>query len=165
MRFRFRRLDEGDAEAWQRLLREGARDFPLGFIASQDDVVPDDLERCGSILQFGGTFGVFENGLLIGVCGYQRFRLQRVGHRAEVGPFYVTAARQGSGAADCLMSGIKEIAAEAGVDLLELAVDTENHRAIAFYERHGFRRFGLHEDAVRINGECRDDYLYSLRLS
>ena len=50
------------------------------------------------------------------------------------------------------------------LEQLELFVDTENLRAIAFYERFGFERIATHKDSVRINGVSRDDYFYTLRL-
>jgi len=56
------------------------------------------------------------------------------------------------------MQGVISEAESAGVAQLELFVDTENHRAVTCYEKHGFQRIATHRDGVRINGQSRDDY-------
>ncbi|MEM9629449.1 MAG: GNAT family N-acetyltransferase, partial [Pseudomonadota bacterium] len=64
-----------------------------------------------------------------------------------------------------MMQGAIEEARSNGVEQLELFVDTENHRAIAFYGRQGFERVATHPDVTRIAGKRRNDYFYCLRLS
>ena len=120
--------------------------------------------RIRTILDFGNNRGVFDGDMLVGFCGYRREILERMRHRAEIGPFFVSSSYQGSGAADVLMEGVVGEARQNGVEQLELFVDTKNRRAIRFYERHGFRLMATHLDVVRINGKPRDDYFYFLRL-
>ncbi|MEM9629620.1 MAG: GNAT family N-acetyltransferase [Pseudomonadota bacterium] len=56
-----------------------------------------------------------------------------------------------------MMQGAIEEARSNGVEQLELFVDTENHRAIAFYGRQGFERVATHPDVTRIAGKRRND--------
>ena len=78
--------------------------------------------------------------------------------------FFVQSKYQGTGAAQCLMSGVIQEARAAKVAQLELFVDTENYRAIRFYEKHGFKWVATHPDGVRIGAQSRDAYFYCLRL-
>ena len=165
MVFSYKTLTSEHADAWQMLRLEGARDFPMGFLVTVEETAVTPPERCRQILDFGTTRGVFEGARLVGFCGFRPERLERTRHRAEIGPFFVTKDLQGHGAAQVLMQGVLNEAKEGGIEQLELFVDSENHRAIAFYERQGFERVATHPDGVRIEGQPRNDYFYRLRLS
>lgn len=165
MVFSYKVLTPEHADPWQMLRIEGARDFPMGFLVTVEETAATPPERCRQILDFGTTRGVFEGAKLVGFCGFRPERLERTRHRAEIGPFFVTKDYQGGGAAKILMQGVIKEAKEDGIEQLELFVDTENHRAIAFYERQGFERVAIHPDGVRIEGKARNDYFYRLRLN
>ncbi|WP_299484305.1 GNAT family N-acetyltransferase [uncultured Roseibium sp.] len=165
MAFKYRRLDAEHAAQWQALRLEGARDFPLGFLVTLEETEATSLERAGQILGAGAQRGIFEQDELVGFCGFRRTLLQRMRHRAEVGPFFVTSGYQGTDAASQMMSGVIEEARSKGVEQLELFVDTQNARAIRFYERLGFERAATYRDSVRIDGVSHDDYFMTLRLA
>ncbi len=164
MDFTFKTLSAAHAADWQALRLEGTRDFPMGFLIGPDDVLKTSDDRVRDILDAGTARGVFADDVLIGFCGYRPERLERTRHRAEIGPFFVSAKYHGTGAARFLMQGVIDEARDAGIEQLELFVDTENHRAIRFYEREGFERVATHPDGVRINGKSRDDHFYVLRI-
>ena len=164
MGFSYKTLTSEHAEAWQMLRLEGARDFPMGFLVTIEETAATSLDRCREILGYGTSRGVFDGAKLVGFSGYRRERLERTRHRADIGPFFVTRDYQGTGAAQTMMQGIIKEARELGIEQLELFVDTENHRAIAFYERQGFERVATHPDGVRIDGKPRNDHFYRLRL-
>ena len=165
MSFSFRRLNSGDAATWQSLRLEGVRNFPLGFLVTEKEALGMNVARAQSVLSAGAMRGVFQDDKLIGFCGYRPEHLARTRHRAELGPFYVSSHFHGSGAADTLMNGVIHEARSAEIDRLELLVDTENFRAIRFYERHGFKKTATHFDGVRIDGQSRDDYFYHLHIA
>ena len=100
----------------------------------------------------------------MGFCGYRPELFERTRHRAQIGPFFVRSKYQGTGAAQCLMSGVIQEARAAKIVQLELFVDTENYRAIRFYEKYGFEWVATYPDGVRIGAQSRDDYFYCLRL-
>ena len=106
----------------------------------------------------------FNHNTLVGFCGYRPELFERTRHRAQIGPFFVRPKYQGTGAAQCLMSGVIQEARAAKIAQLELFVDTENYRAIQFYEKHGFERVATHPDRVRISAQSRDDHFYCLKL-
>jgi len=62
------------------------------------------------------------------------------------------------------MSGVIQEARFAKIMQLELFFDTENYRAIQFYEKHGFERVATHPDRVRMGAQSRYDHFYCLRL-
>jgi len=152
------------ASDWRGLRLEGARDFPLGFLVTLEEMVEADINRCADILKRGSVRGVFSLGKLIGFCGFRPQLLNQTKHRGEIGPFFVSRNYHGSGAAQLMMSGVIDEARALKLEQLELFVDTENLRAIAFYERFGFERVATLKDGVRIDGISRDDYFYTLRL-
>jgi RimJ/RimL family protein N-acetyltransferase len=152
------------AEVWQALRLEGVRNFPLGFLVTVDEAAAASHDQCREILGSRSIRGIFEGERLVGFCGYRRQQLSRVRHRADIGPFFVTQSHQGSGAAKVLMDGVIKEAKDSGVAQLELFVDTENQRAIAFYKRQGFELVAMRVDSIRINGQSRNDYFFTLRI-
>lgn len=152
------------AEEWQALRLEGVQEFPLGFLVTLDEAAAASLDRCRDILGGRSIRGVFEGKKLVGFCGYRRQQLTRVKHRGDVGPFFVTKSHQGTGAAKILMAGVIKEAKDSGVSQLELFVDTENERAIAFYKKQGFALVATHTDTIRIDGQSRNDFFFTLPL-
>lgn len=162
--YTYRPLTAEDGTAWATLRMEGARDFPLGFLISADEAESMTSEKARSVLSNGTTRGVFDGPHLVGYCGLRRETLERTRHRAEIGPFYVTSAHQGRGAARVLMDGVISEARSQGIERLELFVDVGNTRALAFYRRQGFEPISIHPDGVRICGKPRDAHFCILRL-
>ncbi len=152
------------AEVWQALRLEGVQKFPLGFLLTVDEAAADNPDRCREILGSRSIRGVFEGEKLVGFCGYRRQQLTRVRHRGDIGPFYVTQSHQGSGAAKVMMDGVIKEAKDSGVAQLELFVDTENQRAITFYKKQGFELVATYVDSIRIDGESRNAYFFTLQI-
>jgi ribosomal protein S18 acetylase RimI-like enzyme len=57
---------------------------------------------------------------------------------------YLLRAAQGSGGGAALMAEAVDLAVAWGADILWLGVWENNHRALAFYARSGFREVGEH---------------------
>ncbi|MEM1314278.1 MAG: GNAT family N-acetyltransferase [Pseudomonadota bacterium] len=150
-----------DAAAWRALRLIGVRAFPWGFLATPEELEAQDLRACQEILAQGAYHGVFAGEALAGFCGLHRQRLRSTRHRAEIGPFFVAPEHHGTGAAQALMAHVIAAAREAGLAQLELGVQPENARAVAFYERQGYVRFGRHPDFARAaDGTSEDELLY-----
>lgn len=84
------------------------------------------------------------------IVGY--LALQRAAHPAVAGrspiqlwQIYVIPSFQGSGVAAQLISAALGHARAARHDVMWLGVSEENHRALAFYRKHGFEALGVHE--------------------
>jgi ribosomal protein S18 acetylase RimI-like enzyme len=64
-------------------------------------------------------------------------------HPIELKRLYVERRWQGHGVAQTLMTHAIELAQQRGAQTLYLSVWQHNHRAIAFYAKHGFERVGV----------------------
>ena len=100
---------------------------------------------------------------LIGIGGFARLTGDKIDHKGLIWGMYVRPEARGRGVADALMLALLEHA-RARVRLVQLTVMADNPRARAFYERHGFRLYGVEPQAVRQGGELRDEALMWLPL-
>jgi RimJ/RimL family protein N-acetyltransferase len=93
---------------------------------------------------------------LIGFIGAAGSPVPRLRHSASL---FLGVLRKhwGKGAGSAMLSQIIEWAPRAGLSRLELHVMTDNARAIALYERIGFRLEGSRRRAYVINGRNVDD--------
>jgi diamine N-acetyltransferase len=73
----------------------------------------------------------------------------------EIGRFYVDRAWQGKGLAQSLMAAARDAARELGGRTVWLAVWEHNPRAIAFYEKCGFRDVGSQD--FRLGSDLQTD--------
>ena len=153
-----------NAREWMILRYEGVKDFPIGFLVSEEEAANLTLKRAQEILAYGTMHGVFYDGKMIGFCGLYQENHKRTRHRAKIGPFFVTPKYHGSGAAKVLMNAVIKEALSQNVEQLELYVDTENFKAIRFYEKNGFVKKATHPDCIRIGALSRDDHFYCRRI-
>ncbi|THJ66747.1 GNAT family N-acetyltransferase [Arthrobacter echini] len=80
----------------------------------------------------------------------------------ELSKFYVHPEQHGRGAAAALMSATLERAARSGPPGVWLGVNQENHRAIRFYEKSGFRIVGTKR--FRLGDRDEDDFILEQSL-
>jgi ribosomal protein S18 acetylase RimI-like enzyme len=81
-----------------------------------------------------------------GIVGYALVIWRRGGRLARLYSIGVSARMAGRGVGRALLAAAQTHAAEQGCDALRLEVREDNRRAIALYERLGYRRFGRYED-------------------
>ncbi|MBF9043701.1 GNAT family N-acetyltransferase [Rhodobacterales bacterium HKCCE4037] len=151
-------LQDDDLKALAALRLEGIRLFPQAFLLTEAEALEGE-GRLRDWVAGGGAIGLFEDDHLIGFAGLRRIGVSMAAHRAQVGPFYVTPAHHGTGAADRLLSQVCDTARGSGASQLELHVAAPNTRARAFYARHGFRVTGTLPRAIIQNGTAIDDLL------
>ena len=85
-----------------------------------------------------------------GLAGYALVTRRKGGRRARLYSIAVQAARSGRGVGRALLEAVEARALAQGCEALRLEVREDNKRAIALYERLGYRRFG------RIDGYYED---------
>lgn len=90
-----------------------------------------------------------QGGALIGFIALNRGAFQRNAHVASFS-IGVLRAHWGSGVAQALLSQGEAWCRAHGVERLELGVIERNARALAFYERQGFKWEGLKQRAIRL---------------
>lgn len=101
---------------------------------------------------------VSDNDAWIGIGGFLRLVGHRLMHKGLIWGMFVTEEARGLGAADAIMDALVAHA-RTHVRQLQLTVMGDNSRAIAFYERHGFRRYGIEPDSVRLGDAYADEAL------
>jgi ribosomal protein S18 acetylase RimI-like enzyme len=88
----------------------------------------------------------------------------RLRHKALLWGMYVKAEFRGTGAADMILSALIDHARD-HVEAITLTVVCENQRAVRFYERWGFRKFGVEPASVKLDdGTYLDEALMVRRL-
>jgi GNAT superfamily N-acetyltransferase len=149
-----RRAYPGDAAELAEL---AARTYRQAFAA---DTPPDDMaaflvERYG-VQQQGAeladpdfvTLVAEEEGRLVGfvqICRNPAPECVQDEVPVEVKRFYVDQLWHGRGVAQQLMAAVPAVARELGSAKIWLGVWERNPRAIAFYQKHGFRDVGSHD--------------------
>jgi putative acetyltransferase len=109
----------------------------------------EDLVRSGS------THLLLEGINVVGSYAL-RFQAHRCAHVATLGSFAMHPAFRGRGYGARAIEEIASVARSRGARRLELLVETDNPRAIRFYEKHGFVREGILHGAFRRANEAHD---------
>jgi ribosomal-protein-alanine N-acetyltransferase len=81
-----------------------------------------------------------------GIAGYALITWRKGGRRARLYSIAVSRRKAGRGVGRALLAAVQSHAVERGCDALRLEVREDNRRAIALYERLGYRRFGRYEN-------------------
>ncbi len=165
---KIRRLSESDAPQFQALRLAALIDKPEAFVKSH--VEEKDLplaEFAARLVERPGhvVFGAFDGDSLVGMAGLARETLIQTRHKGHIWGMYVAADARGHGVARELMQAALAHARETpGIAKVTLSVDTANVAAIALYESLGFVVFAREADAVRLEGQSRDDLQMHLRF-
>jgi ribosomal protein S18 acetylase RimI-like enzyme len=165
-----RRLGPDDLPAYKSLRDEMLLAHPDAFTSDADTERPKAplayMGRLGLDRPEGGHFllGAFAGPELVGALGCDRDTRPKVRHLAQVVGMMVRPAWRGRGVAQSLLVECIAQARAAGVHTLTLSVTVGNESAQRLYDRAGFARYGLLEDAVRENGRSHDKALMALKL-
>ncbi|MBE7376763.1 GNAT family N-acetyltransferase [Pseudomonas lopnurensis] len=114
-----------------------------------------------------GCFYVFEvAGTVQGFYKAQR-HIGRAAHVAYLGTLAVAPEAKGHGVAHRMMADALARLHAAGISRVELTVEADNPRAIAFYERFGFDHEGTQRSAYKRAGDegYVDELMYGLLLT
>lgn len=115
---------------------------------------PGDLMVCAAV-----DGAIVANAGISPIAPRERYR-----HRATFG-ISVLKEYWGLGIGSLLLAAIISGAREMGLEMLELEVVCTNERAIALYEKFGFRRYGTRPHSFKYrDGSYADEYLMLLEL-
>lgn len=164
MTYDIRTLTPEDHAIWRALRLEALDTQPSAFLTTAAEQRARSAQDDRAGLAHGNFRGLFAGQALIGMAALIPMAKPATRHRMEIGAVYVQPAHQGSGAAGALMRAIIDEARARGALQLELSVEIENTRAMRFYEKLGFERFGIQPRAAIQNGTAHDDAFYVLML-
>ncbi|MBO4261260.1 MAG: GNAT family N-acetyltransferase [Clostridia bacterium] len=141
-----RNADENDAQAVLDIftLTHEQTDYLLTYPDEKSFSIEDEQEFLKSMTESEGAIEIIAilDGKVIGCAGFSEVgRHEKQKHRAEFG-ISVDKAFWGLGVGGELTKACIELAKKAGYVQLELDVVGDNSRAMALYEKYGFREYG-----------------------
>ena len=158
MTFTTRRLTAADLAAFRAVRTEGLTLDAGSFrVSPADDDALSEAQWCER-LTTGYVVAVEENGRTLGIGGFARLSGTKADHKGLIWGMYVRPEARGMGVADAVMTALLDHARSVVRQVL-LTVVTGNARAVAFYERHGFLRYGVEPDSIRTADGFADETL------
>jgi ribosomal protein S18 acetylase RimI-like enzyme len=150
------------ANTFRRLRLEALQKYRQAFGSTYEIEAAKPPEYFVEMLDKTSVFGGFERDELVGIIGYCQRLGQKDNHKGYIWGMYVKPHLQGGGLAAALLDSIIELA-KTQAELVQLTVVTPNPRAVRFYERAGFRPYGLEEHALK-DGERYFHELHMVRF-
>lgn len=143
---------------------EGFRLQDREFRIAPEDEAKLSLDVVQARLARDFVVGAFSGDVLMGIAGLTRFAGVKVEHKTLLWGMYLKADFRGSGAADMLMSAMID-QAHSEAEVITLTVVDENRRAVRFYERWGFWKYGVEPASVKLaDGSYLDEALMIRRF-
>ena len=139
------------------------------FDATQKHSRTFDAENAQPLTLFadriGGSnvFGAFHDSKLVGIAGLLIGKGQKEAHKGRLVGMYVRPSARKVGVGRRLVETIIE-SARHSVELIQLAVVSDNEPARRLYERLGFVEYGLEKKALKQDGRYYDEVLMAKNL-
>ena len=160
MPFEMRLLTPADQPEWRHLRLMALEQFPMAFITTAKEQHARPASEDRAALSRGNSRGLFLKNQMIGIAALIPMLRDACRHRMEIGAVFVVEDHWGTGAAQWFIEAIEAEARGRGALQLELSVAADNPRAIRFYERNGFERFGTQPRAIILDCAVQDDFSY-----
>jgi RimJ/RimL family protein N-acetyltransferase len=166
-----RRLAEADAGQYREIRLRMLRDHPEAFGSSYEEYLEQPPEsvaaRFRDQLSAADNFvlGAFEGEQLIATMGLYREHGVKSRHKGLIWGVYTVPEARGRGIGRRLMEAIMQQArAIEELELLQLAVASDNLPARRLYESLGFRAWGIERHALKIGDAYVDEAHMALWL-
>lgn len=157
-----RRLGPDDAGSYQSIRLDGFRREPRAFRYAPQDESDMPASEAAARLARDCVQGAFDGETLIGIGGLSWSSGARTRHRALLYGMYVDAAYRGTGISDAIMRALLD-EARMQAEIVTLTVISDNARALRFYERWGFRPYGIDKCAAKLGpGDYLDETMMAL---
>ena len=141
-------LSQDDAARFLEFRTQGLIDDHDAFrVTADDDAAVPVNEWRARIDRDYVVAAIGQKGEWMGVGGLSRFAGEKLRHKGLIWGMYVTPTARGTGVADEIMRALIHHA-QGKLHHLQLTVMADNHRAQAFYERHGFTVYAVEPESV-----------------
>jgi len=162
-RIQIRRLAPADAALYRDIRLEGLRCNPEAFGSTFEAENPRPLTFFSERLGGSAAFGAFHDSEIVGIAGLLIREGQKEAHKGLLVGMYVRPSARKAGIGRRLAETIIEFARQQ-VELIQLAVVSDNVQARRLYERLGFLEYGIEKKALKQNGHYYDEVLMAKDL-
>lgn len=156
--FTTRRLTAADLDAYRTVRTEGLTKDAGSFRISVADDEAQGEAAWKQRLTEEYVVAVEEAGRILAIGGFSRMSGTKADHKGLIWGMYVRPEARGKGVGDLIMKALVDHA-KTVVRQLQLTVVSANPRAINFYQRHGFRLYGVEPESIRHEGGFLDEAL------
>jgi RimJ/RimL family protein N-acetyltransferase len=158
-----RRLAPADAALFREIRLEALRDNPEAFGSTFEAENAQPLTWFSDRLGRSNIFGAFNGSELVGIAGLVVAEGRKEAHKGLLVGMYVRPGSRKSGVGRRLVKTIIEFARER-VELIQLAVVSDNEPARRLYARLGFLEYGIEKKALKQDGRYFDELLMAKDL-
>jgi ribosomal protein S18 acetylase RimI-like enzyme len=152
-----------DAASYRDIRLEGLRCNPEAFGSTFETENARPLTFFSERLGGSESFGAFYGEELVGIAGLLIRPGQKEAHKSLLVGMYVRPSARKAGIGRKLVETIIECA-RGRVELIQLAVVSDNEQARRLYERLGFVEYGLEKKALKQYGRYYDEVLMAKDL-
>jgi ribosomal protein S18 acetylase RimI-like enzyme len=158
-----RLLTADDAEPFRTIRLEALRNNPEAFGSTFEAESVAPLRKYIDWFTTSQIYGAFEGGELVGIAALKIQEGKKEAHKGSLLSVYVRAQARGKGVGRLLIETIVQ-AARQQIEILLLAVVSDNHEAIRLYERLGFVAYGRERNSLKWEGRYFDEILMAKDL-
>ena len=158
-----RRLAPADAALFREIRLEALRDNPKAFGSTFEAENAQPLTWFSDRLGRSNLFGAFQGSELVGIAGLVIGEGRKEAHKGQLVGMYVRPGARKSGVGRRLVETIIEFARER-VELILLAVVSDNQPARRLYAGLGFLEYGIEKKALKQDGRYFDEVLMAKDL-
>ncbi|HXM16016.1 MAG TPA: GNAT family N-acetyltransferase [Candidatus Eremiobacteraceae bacterium] len=156
---RVRRLLPEDAARYREIRLEGLRVSPEAFGNTFEAENARPIELFADRIRDSETMGAFEGAEILGVAGLRANQGPKESHKGMLVGMYVRPQARNRGVGRRLVEAVIEVACTRGVELLQLAVVSDNEPARRLYARLGFVEYGIEKKSLKQGGRYTDEVL------
>ena len=156
---RVRRLLPEDAARYREIRLEGLRVSPEAFGNTFEVENARPIELFADRIRDSETMGAFEGAEILGVAGLRANQGPKESHKGMLVGMYVRPQARNRGVGRRLVEAVIEVARTRGVELLQLAVVSDNEPARRLYARLGFVEYGIEKKSLKQGGRYTDEVL------
>jgi ribosomal protein S18 acetylase RimI-like enzyme len=153
-----RRLAPADAALYRDIRLEGLRCNPEAFGSTFAAENARPLSFFSDRIGGSQTFGAFDGSELVGIATLLVREGPKEAHKGLLVGMYVRPSARRAGVGRRLVEAIVELAHQR-VELIQLAVVSDNQQARRLYERLGFVEYGIEKKALKHDGRYSDEVL------
>jgi RimJ/RimL family protein N-acetyltransferase len=153
-----RRLEPADAALYREIRLEALQRSPETFGSTFERENAQPLSWFEAAISRAAIFGGFLDGQLMGIAGFGAQEGTKHAHKGLLWAMYVRSAARKSGLGKILVAAVLDHARDR-VEMVQLAVVSENEAARRLYEAMGFVVYGYEKRALKHDGRYYDEIL------